>query len=107
MDEALHPDLRALLDRIVPAMRPEEVWLFGSRARGDHRPDSDWDLLVVLPDGTAGLRQAAEAGHEAKAGLGLAADIVPTTRSAFLRSRGELGTPSYWASTHGRRVYAG
>jgi len=24
------------------------VWLFGSRARGDHRPDSDVDLLVVL-----------------------------------------------------------
>ncbi len=25
----------------------EGVWLFGSRARGDHRPDSDLDLLVV------------------------------------------------------------
>ena len=24
------------------------MWLFGSRARGDNRPDSDWDLLVVL-----------------------------------------------------------
>ena len=24
------------------------VFLFGSRARGSHRPDSDWDLLVVL-----------------------------------------------------------
>ena len=24
------------------------LWLFGSRARGDHRPDSDWDLLILL-----------------------------------------------------------
>lgn len=24
------------------------VLLFGSRARGTHRPDSDWDLLVLL-----------------------------------------------------------
>lgn len=24
--------------------------LFGSRARGDHRPDSDWDILVVAHD---------------------------------------------------------
>jgi predicted nucleotidyltransferase len=24
-----------------------EVWLFGSRARGDSRPDSDWDFLVL------------------------------------------------------------
>lgn len=25
-----------------------EIYLFGSRARGDHKPDSDWDLLVLL-----------------------------------------------------------
>lgn len=24
------------------------LWLYGSRARGTHRPDSDWDLLVLL-----------------------------------------------------------
>src|SRR5579875_1660192 len=27
------------------------VVLFGSRARGDHRPTSDWDLLVITLDG--------------------------------------------------------
>ena len=25
-----------------------KVWLYGSRARGDYRPDSDWDLLVLI-----------------------------------------------------------
>lgn len=25
------------------------LWLYGSRARGDFRPDSDWDLLVLIP----------------------------------------------------------
>ena len=25
-----------------------EVILFGSRARQDHRPDSDWDFLILL-----------------------------------------------------------
>ena len=24
------------------------LWLFGSRARGDNREDSDWDILVLL-----------------------------------------------------------
>ncbi|NLI79602.1 MAG: nucleotidyltransferase domain-containing protein [Candidatus Riflebacteria bacterium] len=27
----------------------EEIWLFGSRCRDDWRPDSDYDLLIVLP----------------------------------------------------------
>ncbi len=29
---------------------PLQYWLFGSRARGKHHPDSDWDVLAVLPD---------------------------------------------------------
>jgi predicted nucleotidyltransferase len=46
------PDLAAiqeLVDRIVREFHPERVVLFGSRAYGEPRPDSDVDLLVVLP----------------------------------------------------------
>lgn len=24
------------------------VWLYGSRARGDNRTDSDWDIVIIL-----------------------------------------------------------
>ena len=30
----------------------EEIWLFGSRARGDHRERSDIDLAIVCPKAT-------------------------------------------------------
>lgn len=43
-------EIATLVRRVRDQLRAEEVWLFGSRARGDHRPDSDWDLLAVLPD---------------------------------------------------------
>ncbi len=33
--------------------RVSDILLFGSRARGDHRPDSDWDVAVLLKDATA------------------------------------------------------
>lgn len=34
--------------RYVLEIDPQaEVWLFGSRARGDARDDSDWDFLVL------------------------------------------------------------
>lgn len=41
--------LDALKQNII-ALLPTgaSVLLFGSRARGTHRPDSDWDLLVLL-----------------------------------------------------------
>lgn len=27
-----------------------EAWLFGSRARGDNREDSDWDVVILVDD---------------------------------------------------------
>jgi predicted nucleotidyltransferase len=48
------PDERKALDDYVAAVRAHygprlvDVLMFGSRARGDHRPDSDADVAVVL-----------------------------------------------------------
>lgn len=39
-----------LLRPIVDAYDPQRVILFGSRARGDARPDSGYDIVVVLDD---------------------------------------------------------
>jgi predicted nucleotidyltransferase len=39
-----------VIERIVEVLAPEEVWLFGSRARATHTPDSDWDLMAILPN---------------------------------------------------------
>ena len=43
--------LDELVQLIVKHARPERIILFGSRARGDARSDSDYDLLVILADG--------------------------------------------------------
>jgi hypothetical protein len=39
-----------ILARVVERWQPLQIWLFGSRARGDAHADSDWDLLAVVPD---------------------------------------------------------
>jgi predicted nucleotidyltransferase len=39
-----------MVGRIVEVLQPEQVWLFGSRARGEARSDSDWDFLAVVSD---------------------------------------------------------
>lgn len=42
--------LAPLLSRLVERYHPEQIWLFGSRARGEAKAESDWDVLVALPD---------------------------------------------------------
>lgn len=44
IDSAFLQQVKQVIQQIDPQA---EVWLFGSRARGDARPDSDWDFLVL------------------------------------------------------------
>jgi uncharacterized protein len=89
----------------VKAMRPEAIYLFGSRAEDREGPDSDYDLLVVMPDETPADRLGAVAGYEAVRGTGIAADVLPCRRRAFERNKLRPGTLSYVAWRRGRRVY--
>ncbi|HLI26807.1 MAG TPA: nucleotidyltransferase domain-containing protein [Chloroflexota bacterium] len=87
-DEALlehDPVLRAIVARLVAAYQPERIYLFGSRARGDATADSDYDLLVVVPDDAPPERQQARLAHEVLWGVHAAADVVVWTRAAFER----------------------
>lgn len=45
---AADPKLADLVGRLVEALHPERIYLFGSRARGDNRQDSDYDVLVLM-----------------------------------------------------------
>lgn len=60
------PKAVAVACAVYDAVRPEKVILFGSRARGDHRPDSDIDLLIISDDlSKSGYTKAQSAAREA------------------------------------------
>lgn len=46
LNSAILSSIRSLASSILPPNA--KLFLFGSRARGTHRADSDWDLLVVI-----------------------------------------------------------
>ena len=46
---ASQSEIQALADKIAREFQAEKIILFGSHARGDAGPDSDVDLLVIMP----------------------------------------------------------
>jgi uncharacterized protein len=81
MDRKRTVDQKALdeiIRRIIEVARPEKIVLFGSAATGRMGPDSDLDLLVIMPDGIH-RRRTAQAIYSSLKGIGLAKDIVVAT----------------------------
>jgi len=96
--------LDRLVSRVVEAVHPRRVLLFGSAARGQMGPHSDVDLLVVMPDG-AHRRQTAQRLYRALAGLGVAKDIVVVTESDVRQFADEPSMVVHSALKEGRELY--
>lgn len=79
----MDPALAEIVRRLVEALRPERIYLFGSRARGEAGADSDYDLLVVLPHLLEPAHRIAQRAHSLLWGLGVSADILVWSREAF------------------------
>ena len=75
--------LAEIVRRLVEAYQPERIYLFGSRARGDEGPDSDYDLMVIVADDAPPRRRRSRLAYEVLRGTGTAADILVCTRSWF------------------------
>jgi predicted nucleotidyltransferase len=77
--------LGEIVRRLVAAYQPERIYLFGSIARGDADEDSDYDLMVVVPDDAPPERSASDLAYKVLRGTGVAADVLVWTRSRFDR----------------------
>ena len=71
-------ELDTLVKKIVIVADPERIVLFGSRARGDHRPDSDLDLLIIQRSALPRYQRAVPIRH-AISGFFPSKDIVVYT----------------------------
>jgi hypothetical protein len=77
------PILAEVVRRLQQLYQPEKIYLFGSTARGESGPDSDYDLMVVVPDSTpVSLRDSGRA-YKAIWRLGVAADVLVWSHSDF------------------------
>jgi predicted nucleotidyltransferase len=96
--------LELVCNRIVPAFDPLRIILFGSRARGDARPDSDVDLLVVLQSVDDKRARAIDI-RQVLRDLPVGKDIIVTTPEEIAARGDVIGSVLRPALREGRTVY--
>ena len=93
-----------MVERLVEQFHPVKIILFGSQARGDARPDSDIDLLVVMPQ-VENKHEVHVAMLRALGDLAAPVDIVIATPDELARRGHIVGTVFRPALREGRVVY--
>lgn len=93
-----------LVRRVVQAVHPLRIILFGSAARGEMGPDSDLDVLVVMPDGVH-RRRTAQTVYRGLRGLGMAKDVVVVTESDIEQYGSNPSLVLFPALQHGKELY--
>jgi len=94
--------IQRMVKRIVKRFDPDKIILFGSQARGDAGPDSDVDLLIVMP----------LVGSKWETGLAIRRDlrdftvpidVIVSTPEEFSWRQDVVGTIE-WPATHEGKV---
>lgn len=98
--------LPEIVGALVARSAPERVILFGSVARGDDGPDSDIDLMVVLPSLDYSTRRDVEATLRRSIPKLVPVQVFVTDTRECDRRRDVIGSMHYWPLREGRVVYA-
>jgi uncharacterized protein len=100
-------DFSEVVQKIALALNPQQIILFGSRARGDFRPDSDYDLLIVVDDkDESRCFELAGKAHSVVRGKDLALDVIVYPKSEFEFSLREQHDVVCYAMDDGKVLYA-
>jgi predicted nucleotidyltransferase len=96
--------LEEMVRRIVGSVSPLRIILFGSAARGEMRPESDLDVLVVMPDGCDCLGIAMKL-HRQLRGFQYAKDILVVPASDVTNHGNNPYRVIHTALTEGKELY--
>jgi uncharacterized protein len=77
------PQVAELVARLRSAFDPCTIWLLGSRALGRARQDSDFDVMVVVPESPESHFERLQRARCALRGFGHAVDVLVYTQSEW------------------------
>jgi len=104
MQTAYQDFIEEAVRRIVNHFHPERIILFGSAARGATTPDSDLDILVVMPVEGSQRKKAGEIDL-ALADRTIPLDLIVVTPEQFDHQKDLIGTIVREAAREGKLLY--
>jgi len=102
---ATSKSIESLVQKIVEAVHPLKIILFGSYARDKANPESDIDVLVVMPEGVH-CRRTAQLLYRQIKGLGVPFDILVTTPGTLEKHKDNIGLIYRTVLKEGKEIYA-
>lgn len=96
--------LDEIIKRILQVVIPDKIILFGSRARGEEKPDSDYDILVIK-SGIESERQIAQSIYVNLIGIKAKVDIIVKTPENLENSTKRLVSATKEAINEGIVIY--
>ncbi|MEA5450432.1 nucleotidyltransferase domain-containing protein [Leptolyngbya sp. CCNP1308] len=104
----LTPDLLDhITQRLVTALQPEQIILFGSYAYGEPTADSDIDLLVIVSQSDEPRYRRARVAYKALRGIGMPTDVLVMTREEVQRKLNVRSSFIRRAVNEGKLLYEG
>lgn len=81
-----------LVKKLADHFHPTKIYLFGSRAKGAARPDSDYDLFIIVKESDKSSTQRMQEANRILWGSGIIADIFVYTEAEFDDWKDELNS---------------
>ena len=100
------PTLLEIVHRLVEALQPERIYLFGSRARGEATTESNYDVVVVVRHVAEDPYALERRAYRSLLGLGVPVDVVVMSREHFDRRRAVIASLPATVEREGKLLYA-
>jgi len=97
--------LNEIVQRLVNALHPEKIYLFGSHAYGQPNEDSDVDLLIVVNDSDLPIRMKTVESYRALRGLLVPAEIKVVAQTVFEKRSQWLNSIERVVAEKGKLLY--
>jgi len=96
--------IKEAVDRLAKSAKPQQIFLFGSYARGNAHERSDLDFLVVHQQVKSRRKEMVRL-HDALRPMRIPVDILVTSESTFRDWENVAGTVFYEVKREGRLCY--